>query len=372
MDNGDKEQRSPTQRAHNLPATTLIQLPAFLADAVLRQNPGAAASVTTTAGADGDHPPRAVSPTTALAHIRHSLSPHALAALTQTPTHPPQLSQGGPSSLPGTPPSPTAADLNIDPRQRLIEQLLPHIPAEATEILYDAGYETLDAIRQLNVNLADPNNDLTSAELYTKKTLKPGHKKLIFQYVQNPPYGFDPSDPNASVLAALNASSRKRRRMNEDISQINSPNDLPALLTSLERHLAESPVTRTLRKDVDYRVGVELSRDGRGAEGVWKCLVCSSRPVTIALRNGGRQPQLSNVSTHLKTVKHTGALTQRGVSFLTAAQQQGNGTPQGEHGNPAALAAAAIAAAGASGHQHSSHPQHNPFQSGHSQTEESE
>ncbi|KAI8915211.1 hypothetical protein DFJ77DRAFT_359585 [Powellomyces hirtus] len=81
---------------------------------------------------------------------------------------------------------------------------------------------------------------------------------------------------------------------------------VPALLQSLERHLCESPVTRNLRKDIDYRVAIGESERGI-AEGVWRCMICNSRPVTISLRNGGRQPQLSNVSTHLKTVKHTAA-----------------------------------------------------------------
>lgn len=98
---------------------------------------------------------------------------------------------------------------------------------------------------------------------------------------------------------------------------IQSPQQpLPALLASLERHLAESPVTRHLRKDIDYSVTVEEDPERRVAEGVWRCLVCSSRPVTISLRNGGRQPQLSNVSTHLKTVKHSA-----GVEFRKAKQQ---------------------------------------------------
>ena len=187
----DKQPRTPatTRQADQLPTTTLIQLPAYLADAVLRAT---AAAVPTSPDRDSEPLPRPPSPTT-LAALRQALSPHNLAAIAQTVQHgtPPQQHSQQPSgsqsplgSEGGSPPSPTsgAADLqHLDPKQRLIEQLLPHIPAEATEVLYDAGYETMDAIRQLNVNLADPNNDLTSAELYTKRTLKPGHKKLIFQ-----------------------------------------------------------------------------------------------------------------------------------------------------------------------------------------------
>lgn len=186
----DKQPRTPaaTRQADQLPTTTLIQLPAYLADAVLR----ATAAVPTSPDRDTEPLPRPPSPNT-LAAIRQALAPHNLAAIAQTVQHgtPPQQhaqqasgSQSPLGSEGGSPSSPTngAADLqHLDPKQRLIEQLLPQIPAEATEILYDAGYETLDAIRQLNVNLADPNNDLTSAEIYTKRTLKPGHKKLIFQ-----------------------------------------------------------------------------------------------------------------------------------------------------------------------------------------------
>ncbi|KAJ3055951.1 hypothetical protein HK097_008660 [Rhizophlyctis rosea] len=304
-----------------------------------------------------------------MAAIRQALAQHNVVAIAQpiqrdplTPQQQQQQPSGSQSPLnsdEGTPGSPSgAADLqHLDPKQRLIEQLLPHIPAEAIEILYDAGYETLDAIRQLNVNLADPNNDLTSAELYTKKTMKPGHKKLVFQYVSNAPFGFDYQNP--SVLTFHSTTRKRRRLLPEEVAQISGPSDIPALQQSLERHLLESPVTRNLRREVDYRVSVEITRDGRGAEGVWKCLVCSSRPVTIALRNGGRQPQLSNVSTHLKTVKHTGALAQRGVGFLA----------QGPGGEPAALAAA-IAAAGAVQHQ-PAHAQHHAFQA-HAQNEESE
>ncbi|KAJ3032147.1 transcription initiation factor IIB [Rhizophlyctis rosea] len=68
-------------------------------------------------------------------------------------------------------------------RKALIEQLLPHIPAEATEILYNAGYETLDAIRQLNVNLADPNNDIAAAEDYTRRKIPSDAMKQLVQYV---------------------------------------------------------------------------------------------------------------------------------------------------------------------------------------------
>ncbi|KND00011.1 uncharacterized protein SPPG_04358 [Spizellomyces punctatus DAOM BR117] len=285
----------------------------------------------------------------------------SLSQMTEQQHHELAQNAQGANALPSTPPLMEPLVQTEQARQRLIEQLHPHIPSEATSLLFDAGYETIDAIRTLNVNLTDPNNDLVSAEYYTKRTLKPGHRKLVIQYVTNPPYGLDPNDPaNANVLAALGASPgpRKRRRMTDEGSPLmQSPPDLPTLLASLERHLAESPVTRALRKDVDYRVGVEHSRDGRGAEGVWKCLVCNSRPVTISLRNGGRQPQLSNVGTHLKTVKHTTALEQRNASaqFLGAVT---NGDPSQITSNPAAAAAAAaaMAAAAQNAFQQHQHP----------------
>lgn len=165
------------------------------------------------------------------------------------------------------------------------------------------------------------------------------------QFVQGSQYGIDLNDTESMMMTP----SRKRRRLSgepDNSPVIAGPNELPGLIAALERHLAESPVTRNLRKEIDYRVGVEPSRDGRGAEGIWKCLVCSSRPVTIALRNSGRQPQLSNVSTHLKTVKHTGALTQRGVNFLSAAAavqsvQQPQHSQASEH-TPAVIAGSCL------------------------------
>ncbi|KAI9090973.1 hypothetical protein DFS34DRAFT_597373 [Phlyctochytrium arcticum] len=191
--------------------------------------------------------------------------------------------------------------------QRLIEQLQEYIPPEATALLFEAGYETLHAFRNLNLT------DLADAEAYTKKSLKPGHKKLIMQYVANRPYDEDSDDMSArQLLYRLEASPLgKRRRLSEDSPSPGAPVSLLQLQAFLERHLMESPVTRHIRKDIDYSISVQHTPDRRGVEGIWKCLVCNSRPVTISLRNGGRQPQLSNVGTHLKTIKHTGAMKER-------------------------------------------------------------
>ncbi|KAI8589378.1 hypothetical protein BDZ88DRAFT_489092 [Geranomyces variabilis] len=234
-------------------------------------------------------------------------------------------------------------------REMMINVLLPHIPAEASAVLFDAGYETLDAIRTLNVDLSDPSNDISSAEYYTKTPIKPGHKKLITQFVNGPAFVLDPSDPShAGMIAALSAAqspthsaqppAKKRRRISQKsprpakaelpVTDINGSQsglpDLPVLLAALERHLADSPVTRGLRKDVDFKVTVQNKRNGApGAEGIWKCMSCNSRPVTISLRNQGRQPQLSNVGTHLKTVKHVQAISARSAStqFIAAAEE---------------------------------------------------
>ncbi|KAJ3162786.1 hypothetical protein HDU86_003760 [Geranomyces michiganensis] len=262
-------------------------------------------------------------------------------------------------------------------REMMINVLLPHIPAEASAVLFDAGYETLDAIRTLNVDLSDPSNDISSAEYYTKRHIKPGHKKLITQFVNGPAFVLNPSDPShAGMIAALSAAqspnnqtvaaadaaaqppAKKRRRITQKPPPEPKPDipatansagqleDLSVLLAALERHLADSPVTRGLRKDIDFKVTVQHKRNGApGAEGIWKCMSCNSRPVTISLRNQGRQPQLSNVGTHLKTVKHVQAIAERaaaaGTQFIAATEE----TNAADTTGPAAAAGDAVAAA---------------------------
>ncbi|KAI9199642.1 uncharacterized protein BJ171DRAFT_205496 [Polychytrium aggregatum] len=231
-------------------------------------------------------------------------------------------------------------------RQLLISQMAPHVNTEAVSFLFDAGYETIESVRSLNINLNDPHNDISAAEIYTKRTLKPGYRKQIIQFVanHNPHYHslvFDHAQQLLGLSPPGSSPSRKRRRTETDVGsddssqQVLQSYDLNTLLLDLERHLNESPVTRHLRKDIDYHVGIEQARLDRGPEGIWKCLICSSRPVTISLRNGGRQPQLSNVGTHLKTIKHTHALNSRQAHFAdgTAAVSAA-----------AAMAAAAVAA----------------------------
>ncbi|KND00136.1 uncharacterized protein SPPG_04478 [Spizellomyces punctatus DAOM BR117] len=249
--------------------------------------------------------------------MEHDSGADALMSLSQSPGlhQDPSGSEHHPDNLlPVTPlpdgPSPSSSlegslDLNEE-CQRLIDQLQDYIPAEAIELLYEAGFESLHAVRTLTVN------DLNDAETYTKKVLKPGHKKLIMQYVQSRPYDENGDDlTNRHLMYTFEGSPMgKRRRMVEETSP--QPTlSLPALQSFLERHLAESPVTRHIRKDIDYQISVQQTPDRRSVEGVWKCLVCNSRPVTISLRNGGRQPQLSNVGTHLKTIKHNAAVKER-------------------------------------------------------------
>ncbi|KAJ3023566.1 hypothetical protein HKX48_002439 [Thoreauomyces humboldtii] len=184
---------------------------------------------------------------------------------------------------------------------RLVDALSHYIPGEAVELLFEAGFETIEMIKTLNVELSSDNNDLVSVEAYTKRKLKPGHKKLIVQYVTSSRSEPDPEN----IFDGFETPAAKRRRI---ALRLPPPPYAPGLPTSpllicLERHLVESPITCELRKDVDYKVSISKSDKGI-PEGVWRCLLCMSRPITISLRNGGRQPQLSNVSTHLKTVKH--------------------------------------------------------------------
>jgi hypothetical protein len=83
---------------------------------------------------------------------------------------------------------------------------------------------------------------------------------------------------------------------------VSDPNDLNSILESLVTFMAESPVTKDLRFSFDYTLTMESP-----TRAIFKCLVCHARPVLIKLREGGRNPQLSNVGTHLKTVKHRAA-----------------------------------------------------------------
>ncbi|KAI9099810.1 hypothetical protein DFS34DRAFT_616178 [Phlyctochytrium arcticum] len=81
----------------------------------------------------------------------------------------------------------------------------------STRGYHAAGYETLHAFRNLNLT------DLTDAEVYTKKPLKPGHKKLIMQYVANRPYDDESDDMTRQLIYPLDATPLgKRRRLSED------------------------------------------------------------------------------------------------------------------------------------------------------------
>ncbi|KAJ3181066.1 hypothetical protein HDU85_003771 [Gaertneriomyces sp. JEL0708] len=220
-----------------------------------------------------------------------------------------------------------------DCRQRLIDEI-PEVPADAIGLMFDAGYETVEMIKTLNVDLSDPWNDIKQAEVYCQKLLKPGHKKLLVQYVQGHSYFPDATEIRNDAGSMLLGSP-------SPVSTPQSSNPNPN-----KRRATEDA------KDVDYKVAVGLSPDSNIPDGIWKCLVCSSRPVVIMLRNSGRQPQLSNVSTHLKTIKHTTALHQRNEhsvnQYLARAIAQGtegtnmlqNSVQQGTHSFPASFAAA--------------------------------
>lgn len=80
-----------------------------------------------------------------------------------------------------------------DPRERLISFLSPAISPEASGMLFDAGFETLEAVRGLhpgNHSTQDASHDelvgkvgvdLDSIEDYLEKRFKPGHRKQILQ-----------------------------------------------------------------------------------------------------------------------------------------------------------------------------------------------
>lgn len=204
-----------------------------------------------------------------------------------------------------TRPPPALARLE-DRKTELMKLLYPLVPTEAVDILFDAGYETVDAVRNLNTDQSDPVNDLSLAEVYTKRILKPGHKKLIAQYASaHKPLAkrteiVHQGNPSAGLDPALSAPHNK-------------PDPTAALQLLLEKHLCESLTTRKLIPGIDYTISVRHSSFSGPPIGVWRCLVCSSRPVVISLRGHGKYPQLSNVGTHLKTIKHKNALIHRSI-----------------------------------------------------------
>lgn len=205
-----------------------------------------------------------------------------------------------------------------DRKAELMKKLYPYVPAEAVEILFDAGYETIDAINNLNIDQSDPTNDLSSAESYTKRTLKPGHKKLIAQYVSNYQFHSDCGDispPNDAHLPAYLNLNRNPASFHRSAQ----PDATPSLQPLLEK-LRESLITKSLSPGIDYTVNIERSRTNNILVGVWKCMICSSRPVMIPLQGHKKYPQLSNVGTHLKTMRHRNALAKRNITDVRREQ----------------------------------------------------
>ncbi|KAJ3132208.1 hypothetical protein HK101_004631 [Irineochytrium annulatum] len=111
-------------------------------------------------------------------------------------------------------------------------------------------------------------------------------------------------------------------------------------LQGILSHLAKSQMTKMLRHGVDYTiklgelvdpavapaprakatadgaVGEEKEKRASGPpvvqKAVWTCLICGGKKsVVIPLRGVLKQPQLSNIGTHLKTIKHRKALEAR-------------------------------------------------------------
>lgn len=118
--------------------------------------------------------------------------------------------------------------------------------------------------------------------------------------------------PTSSLSASVSPSnlSTNSHTYIDDRNINGSESETNLLSRTLIKHLSESIITKDLRRDIDYHIGINRSQTSGQLEGVFKCLICKSRAVTISLR-GGRQPQLSNVSSHLKTSKHLNALKQQ-------------------------------------------------------------
>ena len=172
--------------------------------------------------------------------------------------------------------------------------------------------------------------------------------------------------PHRQHPLVMNRSSQKPSMMGTSDSSplvnsqqiVSDPTDLNSILESLVAFMAESPVTKDLRFSFDYTLTMESP-----TRAIFKCLVCHARPVLIKLREGGRNPQLSNVGTHLKTVKHRAAqhgflrLSPTAAAAAIAASsnasdssRQGQGTSghssesDKEGPDSAAMASAAVAA----------------------------
>ncbi|KAJ3006247.1 hypothetical protein HKX48_000216 [Thoreauomyces humboldtii] len=190
-------------------------------------------------------------------------------------------------------------------------------------------------IRTLNVDPEDPLSDIPAIEEYTQQTIAPEHRKLIARYVeqsasdiaaQETPLhregaGSMSSSPAQTppVPSASTRPSPKRKRASraktgaatqEQMGLPPTAARFDRLLFALESHLLQSPVTRHLRKDVDFRLAIAERDDGR-REGVWRCIVCNSRPITVSFRRDGTRPQVSNISAHLRTPKHLNVVEER-------------------------------------------------------------